>query len=73
MVKLAKADAESARVSVRSARRDANSELKELLKEKEISEDDDKRGQDQIQKLTDSYIAKVEALLQQKESDLMEV
>jgi len=73
MVKLAKADAESARVSVRSARRDANSLLKELLKEKEISEDDDKRGQDQIQKLTDSYVAKVEQLLQQKETDLMEV
>ena len=73
MVKLAKADAESARVSVRSARRDANSLLKDLLKEKEISEDDDKRGQDQIQKLTDSFIAKVEVLLQQKETDLMEV
>lgn len=73
MVKLAKADAESARVSVRNARRDANSDLKELLKEKEITEDDEKRGNDVIQKLTDSYIAKVEQLLQEKEADLMEV
>lgn len=73
MVKLAKSDAESARVSVRNARRDANSDLKELLKEKEISEDDEKRGQDIIQKLTDSYIAKIEKLLQEKEADLMEV
>lgn len=73
MVKLAKADAESARVSVRNARRDANSDLKELLKEKEITEDDEKRGNDVIQKLTDSYIAKVEKLLQEKEADLMEV
>ncbi|TNC82901.1 MAG: ribosome recycling factor [Oleiphilus sp.] len=73
MVKLAKADAESARVSVRNARRDANSDLKDLLKEKEISEDDEKRGQDLIQKLTDTYIAKIEKLLQEKEADLMEV
>lgn len=73
MVKLAKADAESARVSIRNARRDANSDLKDLLKEKEITEDEEKRGEDLIQKLTDSYIAKVEAALQEKESDLMEV
>lgn len=73
MVKLAKADAENARVSVRNARRDANSDLKDLLKEKEISEDDEKRGADQIQKLTDAYIAKVETALQGKEADLMEV
>jgi len=73
MVKLAKADAESARVSIRNARRDANSDLKDLLKEKEITEDDEKRGQDVIQKLTDAYIAKVEKQLQDKEADLMEV
>jgi len=73
MVKLAKADAESARVSIRNARRDANSDLKELLKEKEITEDDEKRGNDVIQKLTDTYIAKVEKQLQDKEADLMEV
>lgn len=73
LVKLAKADAESARVSIRNARRDANSELKSLTKEKEISEDDEKRGNDVIQKLTDDYIARVEKTLQEKESDLMEV
>jgi ribosome recycling factor len=58
---------------VRNARRDANSDLKDLLKEKEISEDDEKRGADQIQKLTDAYIAKVETAFQGKEADLMEV
>jgi ribosome recycling factor len=73
MVKLAKADAESARVSVRNARRDANSMLKEMLKEKDISEDDEKRGADLVQKLTDGYVAKVEKMLQDKEADLMEV
>ena len=73
MVKLAKADAEKARVSIRNARRDANSDLKELLKEKEITEDDEKRGTDLIQKLTDSYIAEVEKHFQSKEADLMEV
>lgn len=73
MAKLAKADAESGRVSIRNARRDANSYLKELLKEKEITEDDLKRGEDQIQKLTDSFIAEVEKMLQDKEADLMKV
>lgn len=73
MAKLAKADAESGRVSIRNARRDANSYLKELLKEKEITEDDLKRGEDQIQKLTDRYIAEVEKMLQDKEADLMKV
>ena len=73
MVKLAKADAESARVSVRNIRRDANSDLKDLLKDKEITEDDEKRAIDAIQKLTDDYVAQIETLLQQKETDLMAV
>lgn len=73
MVKLAKADAESARVSIRNVRRDANSDIKELLKEKEISEDDEKRAADGIQKLTDKYVAEVDAHLQEKEKDLMSV
>lgn len=73
MVKLAKSDSENARVSVRNIRRDANSDIKELLKEKEISEDDEKRASDAIQKLTDSYVAEVEKLLKAKEADLMEV
>jgi ribosome recycling factor len=72
-IKQARAEAESARVSVRNARRDANSMLKELLKEKDISEDDERRGQDAIQKLTDGYVAKVDEALSAKEADLMEI
>lgn len=69
----AKAEAESARVSVRNARRDAMGMLKELAKDKEISEDDERRGQDEVQKLTDSYTAKIEKLLAEKEADLLEI
>lgn len=72
-IKQARAEAESARVSVRNARRDALGMLKELLKEKEISEDDERRAQESIQKLTDAYVAKVESALATKESDLMEI
>ena len=70
-IKQARAEAESARVSIRNARRDANGMLKDLVKEKEISEDEERRGQDQIQKLTDTYVAKVDAELGVKEADLM--
>jgi ribosome recycling factor len=69
----ARHDAESARVSVRNGRRDAMGMLKELVKEKEIGEDDERRGQDVVQKLTDSYIEKIEKLLKEKEADLMEI
>ena len=72
-IKQAKAEAEAARVSIRSARRDANGMLKELLNDKDISEDDDRRGQDSVQKLTDAYTAKVEEALAVKEADLMEI
>ena len=72
-IKQARGEAESARVSVRNARRDGLGMLKELLKEKEISEDEERRGQDIIQKLTDDYVAKVEAALGQKETDLMAI
>lgn len=71
--KQAKAEAENARVSVRNARRDAMSLLKDLEKEKEISEDDERRAQDEIQKLTDAFIAKVEVSLTAKEKDLLEI
>ena len=73
MVKQAKADAENARVSIRSARRDANSMIKELLKEKEITEDEERRAEDEIQKLTDKFTAEVDKLLKSKEEDLMAV
>lgn len=73
MVKQAKADAEHGRVSIRNARRDANSMIKDLLKDKDISEDDQRRGEDDIQKLTDKYIAEVDKMLKAKEEDLMAV
>ena len=72
-IKQARGEAESARVSVRNARRDGLGMLKELLKEKEISEDEERRGQDVIQKLTDDYVAKVETALGEKETDLMAI
>ncbi len=72
-IKQARQEAESARVSVRNARRDANGMLKDLLKEKEISEDEERRAQDEVQKLTDRFIADVEKALEEKESDLLEI
>jgi len=72
-IRQARVDAESARVSVRNGRRDAMAMLKELAKDKEISEDDERRGQDRVQKLTDSHVAKIEKLLTEKETDLMEI
>lgn len=73
MVRQAKADAEQGRVSIRNARRDANHMIKELVKEKEISEDDQRRAEEEIQKLTDRYIAEVDQMLKTKEEDLMAV
>ena len=72
-IKQARAEAESARVSIRSARRDAMSLLKDLVKDKEIGEDDERRGQDDIQKLTYSMIKQIDELLTSKEADLMEI
>jgi ribosome recycling factor len=69
----ARHEAESGRVSVRNARRDAMAMLKELVKDKEISEDDERRGQDMVQKLTDDFVARIEKLLAEKEADLMEI
>lgn len=73
MVKQARADAEHGRVSIRNARRDANSMLKDLLKEKDINEDEERFGGEEIQKLTDRHIAEVEKELKAKEEDLMAV
>lgn len=72
-IKLARSEAEKGRVSVRNIRRDANAAIKDLLKDKQISEDEERGGQDQIQKLTDKFIAKVDSLLADKEKDLMQV
>lgn len=73
LVRVVKHEAEAARVAIRNIRRDANGDFKELLKEKEISEDDERRGQDRIQKLTDQFVAEVDKAMAQKEADLMEV
>jgi ribosome recycling factor len=72
-IKQARSEAEAARVSVRNARRDAMGMLKELVKDKEIGEDDERRGQDQVQKLTDSFVARVDQMLTAKEADLLEI
>ena len=73
LVKHARQEAETARVSVRNIRRDANGHFKDLLKEKEISEDEERRAADEIQKLTDKYIAEIDKVLADKEADLMAV
>jgi ribosome recycling factor len=71
--KQAKNEAENTRVAIRNIRRDANSDFKDLEKEKEISEDDQRRAEEQVQKLTDKYIAEVEAAYQVKEEDLLSI
>ncbi|OZB33741.1 MAG: ribosome recycling factor [Ferrovum sp. 34-44-207] len=71
LTKVVKSEAENARVAVRNIRRDAISQLKDLLKSKSISEDDDRRAQDDIQKITDKFIAEIDKLLTVKESELM--
>ena len=73
MTKVVRGEAEAARVAIRNIRRDANNDLKDLVKEKMISEDEERRGQEEIQKLTDKHIAEVEQVLAAKEADLMEV
>lgn len=72
-VKLARNMAEQARVAVRNIRRDANDELKKAQKDGDISEDDAKRGTDEIQKLTDTYVEKIGKVLEEKESEIMEI
>jgi ribosome recycling factor len=73
LIKVARHEAEQARVAVRNIRRDANGELKELVKEKLISEDEERRGQEMVQKLTDQYVKEVDAVLAEKEQDLMSI
>ena len=73
LTKVVKHEAENARVAIRNLRRDANHALKEALKKKEVSENDERRAQDDVQKLTDSHIAAIDKLLQQKEAELMAV
>ncbi len=73
LVKVVRQEAEGARVAVRNVRRDAMGTLKELVKEKEITEDDEHRAAETIQKLTDQHVARIEQLLEAKEAELMEV
>jgi ribosome recycling factor len=73
LTKVARAEAEAARVAIRNIRRDANGDIKSLLKEKEITEDESRGAEDQIQKLTDEVVSKVDALLKEKEDSLMEI
>jgi len=71
LIKVVRQEAEQARIAIRNIRRDANHNLKDLVKEKLISEDDERRGEEIIQKLTDQHVKEVDSLLEQKETDLM--
>ena len=73
LVKVVKHEAEQARVAIRNIRRDANSDFKDLLKEKEISEDEERKAEERVQKLTDTYVGKIDKVLADKEAELMEV
>jgi len=73
LIRVVRNEAEQAKVAIRNIRRDANGDLKGLVKEKLISEDDERRGQDLIQKLTDQHVKEIDAILEAKEADLMVV
>jgi ribosome recycling factor len=73
LIRVVKAEGENSKIAVRSIRRDANNRLKELLKSKTLSEDDERRAQDAIQKLTDQFVSAIDKLLTAKESDLLEL
>jgi ribosome recycling factor len=73
MVKVVRHEGEGTRVAIRNIRRDANHQLKQLVKEKEISEDEERRAQEVVQKITDKFIAQVEEALAHKEKELMEI
>tara|TARA_Y100000588_G_C14049620_1_gene836567 strand:- start:192 stop:749 length:558 start_codon:yes stop_codon:yes gene_type:complete len=73
MIRIVRGEAEQTRISIRNIRRDANNQLKELQKEKVISEDDERRASDEIQKLTNKHIAEIDVVLTKKEEDLMEI
>jgi ribosome recycling factor len=73
LAKVVKHEGENAKVAVRNLRRDANTHLKELLKKKDVSEDDERRAQDDIQKLTDRYVADIDKLIVEKDKEIMTV
>lgn len=73
LIRVVRAEAEQGRVSIRNIRRDANGDIKELLKEKEIGEDESRKGEEGVQKLTDAFVKQVDQLLADKEKELMEI
>ncbi|KWW37013.1 ribosome recycling factor [Cupriavidus metallidurans] len=73
LTKVVKGEAEGAKVAVRNLRRDANEQFKKLVKDKAISEDDERRGQDEVQKLTDKFVAEIDKLVAEKEKEIMTV
>lgn len=73
LTKVVRSEGENARVAVRNLRRDANEHLKRLLKEKAVSEDDERRAQEEVQKLTDRYVAEIDKILAEKEKEIMTV
>jgi ribosome recycling factor len=73
LVKVVKHETENVKVAIRNIRRDANAQLKALVKSKDISEDDERGAEDAVQKVTDKYIKQVDQLLLDKEAELMEV
>ena len=73
LVKVVRGEAENGKIAIRNIRRDANSDIKSLQKEKEISEDEQRQGEDEIQKITDSFVKQVDEILADKEAELMEI
>ena len=73
LTKVVKGEGESAKVAVRNLRRDANEQFKKLVKDKSISEDDERRGQDEVQKLTDRYVAEIDKMVAEKDKEIMTV
>ena len=73
LIKVVRTESEGAKVAVRNIRRDANEQLKKSLKDKEVSEDEERRAQDDVQKMTDRFVIEIDKALQAKEADLMAV
>lgn len=73
LTKVVKSEGEDAKIAVRNVRRDANTTLKELLKQKTVSEDDERRAQEEVQKLTDRFVAEIDKMLQTKEAELLAI
>ena len=73
LIKVVKSEGENSKVAIRNTRRDANDTLKKMLKDKEISEDDERRAQDEVQKVTDLHISEIDKLIELKEKDLLAI